>query len=114
MDERLEKALQTANFMASLNLTRKASFEEFNQNLNFYQDGCSFTANLDIIAKLTGIMQHTNTAIILDNNNIPVEIKDVKAFVDRCMAIYTEQSEKYLAKYQNIKKQRNIGGLISL
>ena len=31
MDERLEKALQTANFMATLNLSRKTAFEEFKQ-----------------------------------------------------------------------------------
>ena len=37
MDERLEKAFQTANFMATLNLSRKTALEEFKQNLIFYQ-----------------------------------------------------------------------------
>ncbi len=114
MDERLEKALQTANFMASLNILRKTAFEEYQNSLNFYENGASFTANSQTIAFVSALIQNSNCAVLLDNNNIPIEIKDLKSFLDKCVSIYQEESEKYLSKYQNIKKQRNVGNLVSL
>jgi hypothetical protein len=114
MDERLEKALQTANFMATLNLSRKTAFEEFKQGLIFYHNGCSFTADLATIANLTSLCSHTESGIIIDNNNITMEVAILKEFLDKCVTLYKTESEKYLAKYNNIKKQRNISNLIDL
>ena len=114
MDERLENALQTANFMATLNLSRKTAFEEFKQGLIFYQNGCSFTADLETITKVHMLALHDESAIIVDNNNIPMEVTNLKEFLDKCLALYKKESEKYLAKYNNIKKQRNISNLINL
>lgn len=114
MDERLEKALQTANFMATLNLSRKTAFEEFKQGLIFYHNGCSFTANLETIANLTSLCSHTKSAIIIDNNNIPMEVANLKDFLDKAVTLYKTESEKYYAKHSNIKKQRIISNLTNL
>jgi hypothetical protein len=114
MDERLEKAFQTANFMATLNLSRRTAFEEFKQGLIFYQNGCSFTADLETITKIHTLSLHNKSAIIIDNNNIPIEISDLSQFLEQCLILYKNESEKYLDKYNNIKKQRNISNLINL
>jgi hypothetical protein len=114
MDERLEKAFQTANFMATLNLSRKTALEEFKQGLIFYQNGCSFTADLETITKIHMLSLHEQSAIVVDNNNIPMEVTDLKDFLNKCLTLYKKESEKYLAKYNNIKKQRNISNLINL
>lgn len=114
MDERLEKAFQTANFMATLNLSRKTALEEFKQNLIFYQNGCSFTADLDMISTIHTLSLHNKSAVIIDNNNIPMEVVDLSQFLEQCLGLYKKESEKYLAKYNNIKKQRNISNLINL
>jgi len=114
MDERLEKALQTANFMATLNLARKTAFEEFKQGLIFYQNGCSFTADLETINKIHLLSLNSETAIVIDNNNIPMEVTDLKDFLNRCLTLYKKESEKYLDKYNNIKKQRSISNIMAL
>ena len=49
MTESLEKAFQTANFMASLTGQRKLALEEFNQGLIFYQSGASFTIQRELV-----------------------------------------------------------------
>ena len=38
----------------------------------------------------------------------------IKDFLNKCLTLYKKESEKYLAKYNNIKKQRNISNLINL
>jgi len=43
-----------------------------------------------------------------------MEIVDLSQFLDQCLILYKKESEKYLAKYNNIKKQRNISNLINL
>ncbi len=114
MDERLEKALQTSNFLASLNLLRKTAFEEFKQNLVFYHNGCSFLADLSFLTQIQSLKQSEFTAIILDINNIPCYIDDLESFYQNCLSTYKIAVEEYHTKYQNIKKQRNIRNLIDL
>ena len=43
-----------------------------------------------------------------------MEVTDLKDFLNKCLTLYKKESEKYLAKYNNIKKQRNISNIIAL
>lgn len=114
MDERLEKALSTANFMATLNLAKKTAFEEYQQSLYFYQNGCSFIANLDTISKVAALSASLESAILIDVNGTPVEVSNLKEFLNQCIAIYTEKTEQYKLKHDAIRKQRNLKNLAEL
>ena len=57
---------------------------------------------------------HSETAIVIDNNNIPMEVTDLKDFLNKCLTLYKKESEKYLDKYNNIKKQRSISNIMAL
>ena len=57
---------------------------------------------------------HTESAIIIDNNNIPMEVANLKDFLDKAVTLYKTESEKYYAKHSNIKKQRIISNLTNL
>ncbi len=115
MDERLEKAFQTANFMASLSNLRRVALEELNQHLIYYFQGSSFTVTRELI-----VFVHTLTElgieeyIILDDNNIPANVTDLKDFLTKILSLYTEATREYYKKYSDIKTQRRVEGLIAL
>ena len=43
-----------------------------------------------------------------------MEVANVKDFLDKAVILYKTESEKYYAKYSNIKKQRIISNLTNL
>ena len=115
MDERLEKAFQTANFMATLSNLRRVAFEEFRQNLIFYHQGSSFTVTRELICFVkTLIDQGIEDSIILDDNNIPSKIQNLSAFLLQIQNIYSKATNEYLARYVEIKSKRSVEGIISL
>lgn len=115
MDERLEKAFQTANFMAALSNQRKVIFEEFQQSLIYYFQGASFTVDRSLITFVsTLIAQNILSSVILDDNNIPIEISDLKLFLDEILSIYSSATNDYLVKYNQIKTKRRVSDLMAL
>jgi hypothetical protein len=115
VDERLEKAFQTANYMTTLSNQRKVILEEFQQSLIYYFQGASFTANRSLITFVsTLIAQDTKSAVILDDNNIPVNIEDLKLFLNEIASIYFSSTNDYLVKYNQIKTKRRVGDLMAL
>ena len=115
MDERLEKAFQTANYMTTLSNQRKVILEEFQQSLIYYFQGASFTVDRNLIAFISTIVaRDTTVAVVLDDNNIPVEIPDLKLFLDEIMSIYASSTNEYLVKYNQIKTKRRVGDLMAL
>ena len=115
MDERIEKAFQTANFMATLSNLRKTALEEYQQSLVYYFQGSSFTVTRELI-----VFVHTLTelgyeeSIILDDNNIPLNVKNLKEFLDNLREVYTFATNTYLSKYGSIKIKRKVEDLVNL
>lgn len=115
MDEKLEKAIQTANYMASLTSQKKLALEEFNQNLVHYYNGSSFTATRELINFLKTILDTgSQSFILLDDNNVPVEIENIKDFFDNILNVYLEASYSYFKVYSDLKKKRRVEDLVSL
>ena len=114
MTESLEKAFQTANFMASLTGQRKLALEEFNQGLIFYQSGASFTIRRDLITfvKLVLDSGYTEDVVFIDDNQMPVQIKDVQEFYNNILDQYFQASNQYFSKYSSLKKQRKVEDLV--
>ncbi len=115
MDERIEKAFQTANYMASLSNLRRVALEELNQNLIYYSQGATFTVNRDLITFVKILLDIGNTeSVLLDDNNIPVQIENLQDFFTKILSIYAEASNDYLRKYQEIKSKRKVEALVTL
>lgn len=115
MDERIEKAFQTANYMASLGNLRKVALEELNQSLIYYSQGSSFTITRELITFInTLISVGQQEAIVLDDNNIPCDIKNLAEFFTKILSIYSEATNNYLVKYAEIKTKRRVEGLLEL
>lgn len=115
MDERLEKAFQTANYMTTLSNQRKVILEEFQQSLIHYFQGASFTVDRNLITFIsTLVARETTVSVVLDDNNIPVEIPDLKVFLDEIISIYFSATNEYLVKYNQIRSKRRVSDLIAL
>ena len=115
MDERLEKAFQTANYMASLSNLRRVALEEYKQNLIYYFQGSTFTVTRELIVFVHTLTELGNTeSVILDDNNIPLNVTNLKEFLDKILNTYALATNAYLAKYGEIKSKRRVEGLVEL
>jgi len=115
VDERLEKAFQTANYMATLGNLRKTALEEYNQSLIYYFQGSSFTVSRELIVFVHTLTElGNNDAVILDDNNIPLNVTNLKEFLDNILAVYGEATNEYLAKYADLRSKRRVRDLVGL
>lgn len=116
MDERIEKAFDVANYMATLSNQRRIILEEFNQTLIYYINGATFKITPELInfTKTVIDLEHTTDVAFSDSNNLPVVIQDVQAFFDNIVAIYFESLNEYSAKYTEIASKRKIGSIVEL
>jgi hypothetical protein len=115
VDERIEKAFQTANYMATLSNLRKTALEEYQQSLIYYFQGSSFTVTRELIVFVHTLTElGDNESIILDDNYIPLNVKNLKEFLDNLREVYTLATNTYLSKYGSIKSKRKVEDLINL
>jgi hypothetical protein len=115
MDEHVEKAFQTANYMATLNNQRNVAFEEFQQSLIHYINGSSFQISLELMTFVKSLIDSGNlNCILIDINQIPVNIENLKGFYEEISAQYFKASNEYFSKYSELKSKRRIQDLISV
>jgi hypothetical protein len=116
MDERIEKAFEVANYMATLSNQRRVILEEYNQKLVYYINGATFRVDYNLInfAKNLVDMEHTENIAFVDANNQPVIITDVQDFLDNLISVYFEAVNEYQTKFADIKKKRNVKDLVEL
>jgi len=115
MDERLERALDFSNYMVTLNNQRRIIREQFLENCVHYLNGGKFSVNRDLITFCHTLLQGDQTgAVLIDDNDTPVEVEDLQKFLDDILNIYFTTSYEYLDKYNEIKKNRTVKGLVDL
>lgn len=116
MDERIEKAFEVANYMATLSNQRRIIIEEFTQQLVYYVNGATFIINPELINFTKSVLDigHTHEVAFVDSNTLPVIIHDVKKFFDDIIGIYFAALNDYAVKYASIAAKRNISDLVEL
>ena len=116
MDEKIEKAFEVVNYMATLSNQRRLLAEEIDQKLIYYINGSTFkiTPTLINFAKLMIDLKRTSDAVFIDDNNNPVVVEDVKKFFDSITKQYFEVIETYSTRFLAIKSKRKISDLIEL
>ena len=115
MDEQIEKAFQTANYKATLTNQRNVAFEEFQQSLIYYTNGSSFQISLELMSFVKSLIDFGSlNCILIDVNQIPVNIENLKSFYNEISAQYFKASNEYFSKYSELKSKRRIQDLISI
>lgn len=115
MDSRLEKALEFSNYMTTLNNQRRLLHEKYLENTVHYINGGKFSITLELINFFNMLVQRDQeSVVIVDDNNMPVEIVDVKQFLDTILDIYFTNTNEYFYKYNEIKTKRSVQGLLDV
>jgi len=115
MDDRLEKALEFSNYMITLNNQRSLIHEKFLENCIHYVNGGKFNINRDLINFCHTLVQNNQpSAILLDENNTPIEIEELQEFLDDILNIYSTNTNAYLVKFNEAKKNKSIEGILDI
>jgi hypothetical protein len=114
MDERIEKAFEVANYMATLSNQRKLATEEFNQKIVYYTNGATFKITPELIGFVSTMADRPFDLILLDSNNFPIQIENSKKFLADIIAVYDNASKEYFDKITEIKSKRKIADMIDL
>ena len=115
MDERLEKALDHANYMVTLTNQKRLIHQKFLENCVHYLNGGKFTVNRELINFCSTLLsQEQDSCVLIDDNDIPVQVDDLQEFLDSILDIYFTSVNAYHAEYSKIRTNRKIEGLVDL
>lgn len=115
MDERFEKALESINLMTTISNQKQVFFEEFQQATVHYQNGGVFSAQPELITFVKSVvdMGYDGEFVLVDKNNNPIQIDNIKMFLTDILDKYTSAANEYYTKSQQVKT-RSIDKLTSL
>ena len=115
MDERLEKALEFANFMVTLNNQKRSLKEKYRNDCVFYQSGGTFTITKELITFIKTLvdLDNINDIVVIDDNELPIRISDLKQFLEDIVNQYFIASNSYYNDYQILKKNRSVEALVN-
>ena len=113
MDERLEKALEFANYRITLG-NQKRTLKQRTQVLQtvHYSKGVFFADHVTISFVKTLLDSGKEDSIIVDTKENPIHIENLKEFLDTLISVYTEAMNEYKVQSDKIKKARNIKSLM--
>jgi hypothetical protein len=115
MDERLEKALEFANYRQTLNNQLHKTKVRVESLLIFAKNGGEFKINQELICFLDYLVrQDMNESVVLDSKNMPIHIDDIKSFLSEVTSRYFEVTNDYLQEYHTIKKARNVKSILDI
>lgn len=116
MDERIEKAFEVANYMATLSNQRRLMLEEFNQNIVFYLNGGTFkiTPELISLVKTWVDLGKVKDQVFIDENNFPILVDDVESFYTSLVEKYSSATIEYHNKFTELKIKRKISAIVEL
>lgn len=113
MDERLEKALEFANFMVTLNNQKRTLKEKYHTNCVYYHNGGTFNISKSLITFIKTLIDLGNkeNIVVIDDNDLPVRVDDLEKFLSDITDQYFLASNSYYNDYQLLKKNRSIEAL---
>jgi hypothetical protein len=114
MDERLKKALEFSNYMVTLNNQKLVLKEKFLNDCVHYENGGKFSITKDLITFCKVLIDCGNDeqAVLIDDNELPIEISNMEEFFNKIVNIYYSASNSYFSDYQKIKSNRSIEKMV--
>ena len=95
-DERLLKALEHANYQATISQQQKNLKLKFANDLLYAQNGGIFTVTPALLAMVyLLIRQNQPDAILLDDDNSPIHIAKLESFLEEILSVYAEATNDY-------------------
>jgi len=107
MDHRLEKALELASSLSMFNDQKSLLFNKLQDQSVYYYNGGKFTVTKNLINFcFTLISNNQTSAVIVDDNNIPIKIEILEEFYHNLLNVYSTATNEYYNDYQSLIKKR--------
>jgi len=116
VEEKIKKAFDAANFMTVLAAQKKILREEYYQSLVYYQNGGVFSVNKELINFTKTLIDLNNhgDVVLIDDNDTPILIEDLKKFLDNILSMYSSATNSYYNKISELRRNRTIEKIIDL
>lgn len=109
MDDRLEKALEFANYRVGLFNQKENIKLKMETMLSYGINGGIFKATPELISFITLISSHgKDTVVLIDINGNPIEITDLDLFKNELLSRYFEATNYYHVEYTKLRKARSV------
>lgn len=114
MDEKIKKAFEIADYVETFSAQKQILKEEYIQNLNFYFNGGAFFITKDLITFVKTLKDTTqsNSTVLTDVNDIPIEISNINEFLEKILSKYHYAINEYFTQFQNLKTARTIESIL--
>jgi hypothetical protein len=115
MDDRLEKALEFANYQRTLHLEKKRIQSKLRQELELVFNGGRFLVDRNFIVFLHLFNPDEDGSItILDENLTPIIISNLEEFQKEANNTYHRAVNRYRVDFEELKKKRTVKAIVNL
>ena len=113
MDDRLEKALEFANYRITLSNQKRSIRQRMHVLQTVHHNKGVFVANPTTISFIKSLVDSDRkSAIVLDTKETPIAIEDTQELLDLLLGAYTESTNEYKTQMDKVTKARNIKSLM--
>lgn len=114
MDERLEKALDFANYRATIANQKRNLHNRIATVKVVHFEGAQFTASKENIAFVNAMidMGYETNVVVEDDKNNPVEIANLKQLLEALTSAYAGAMNEFLIENKKINKARSLKTLM--
>jgi hypothetical protein len=113
MDKRLEQALDFSNFRMILTTRQENLKVLMNNKLMLSYGGGLFKVDKELLTFVgLYLLGGDKELILIDENDIPIKIEDLKDFAVRATTQYEKALEQYYNSYQKLSEARDIRKVI--
>ena len=112
-DERLEKALEFANYRQTLFNQKKILQDTCEAQLSYAYNGGTFKIDQTLIAFINSFLaEGKEEMVVLDTNKTPIKITDLKQFQDDVTSKYFEVTNEFHKQYEELQNSRKVEKLV--
>lgn len=109
MDDRLEKALEHANYKSTLETQRKNLELRFQNSLLHSIDGGIFKASTELINFIDILVRDGHEdAVFVDMKQRPIHVQDLQKFYNDIKNVYFTAINEYYSEFSKLAKARNV------
>jgi hypothetical protein len=114
IDERLEKAVDRANYQITLNNQKQNARYKLEADLTYATAGGIFKITPELISFVQALLtREQSSAVLLDVNRNPIYIENLQLFQDDVLSKYFEIANEFLIEFKRIEKARKPETLVS-
>lgn len=115
MEDQLQKAFDIANYTTTLAGLKRVLFEEYKQQTVYFYNGATFKVSRELINFVKTLIDLDQTdAVLIDDNDLPVDIADLRKFLENILNVYTLAVNEFQTKYNALRSNRSVERLIDL